>query len=208
MSKSGKTTDELIHAVAGETGEAVREQLEALLRECCNYLPNYYKAMQELLRKYKQLKALAEMEDEYMLLRERDKSITVAPPSGGVPRDIIEVREEKLEARREAYAITMTQFDRLDKIVKMFVDKPEFVVIRMRYFGEDCDGNERPPRERPYTFEDMAADMESAGHEVTVKKLHKWDSGIIKDMVVLMWGVKGAVSLQTPRRFQRDVRNG
>lgn len=204
MSNGSKATDELIRQVAEATGEAVCEKLEALMRECCNCLPNYYKAMQELLRKYKPLKALAEAGDEYMVLREHDKSITVAPPPGGVARDAIDAREEKIEQKRENYARTMTQFDRLERIVELCRPRPEFLTVRLYDFGENLDGTPREPG--PYTFDDMEAELEDAGQPIPRKKLQKWHSGIIRDMVVLMWGVNGAASLQLPRRLHTGLR--
>lgn len=209
MNQTNKTThitEELIHNVADATGDAVRERLESLIRECCSCLPNYYGAMVRLLRSYKALHELAEQEEDYMLLREHDRSITVAPPPGGVPKDLLEVREEKLDAKREAYATSMTQFNRLDTVVRQVSDRPQFRVIRMCYFGEDYHGNQlpiAPDKDRPW--EEIVAEYDDNGDHHDAKTLRTWRNSLVREMVVLMWGVNGALSLEQPRESRRGA---
>lgn len=188
---------DVLCTAADAIGDAVVSKLRAIVTPTDRPMPNYFRAMQDLLRKYKGLKALVAAEDEYLLLRDHDKSVASAPrnKSASCP---IDAWEQRLDAKAESYVRTLTQFDALDHVVQMVSGRPEFVIVRMYYFGEDYSGNDRPPRDRPYTFLDLQCDLEDAGIQLSRKTIQRWHSTIIRDMVTLLWGIDGAVSLQTP----------
>lgn len=188
-----KSIDEIILDTAKVTAsEVVRAQRRAVGA-------NLYRAMERLLRNYKTLARLAASEEDYMLIPERDHSISVAPPPGGVPRDREEIMQDKLDERRASYRRTVEQFNELAAVVRQFADKPEFVVIRMYYFNEDSSGRERGAETRPYSFEEIAEELAVTGLQRSERTLRKWRTDIVRDMTVALFGVDGAVSVEMPR---------
>lgn len=188
-----KSIDEIILDTAKVTAsEVVRAQRRAVGA-------NLYRAMERLLRNYKTLARLAASEEDYMLIPERDHSISVAPPPGGVPRDREEIMQDRIDERRASYRRTVEQFNELDAVVRQFADKPEFIVIRMYYFNEDSSGRERSAEARPYSFEEIAEELAVAGLQRSERTLRKWRTDIVRDMTVALFGVDGAVSVEMPR---------
>ena len=82
---------------------------------------------------------------------------------------------------------------------KPYRDRKEFTVVRMYYFGEDYEGK---PREsgKPYTWEELAFDLEEAGVLKGVKTACRWRNKIVNDMAVCVFGIAAAVSAATYRR--------
>lgn len=162
---------------------------------------NYYRVTERLLRNYKTLKRLVESPDEYGYIPpQRSSSISAAPPSGGV-RDPQEAMEAAIQAREESFSRTKAQFEILHAVVEKFVDRPEFVVIRMCYFGEDAQGNDRPENAGQYSWEEIAEELETAGVRRNEKTLRSWRTKLVQDMTVLLFGIDGAVSVEN-----RDTR--
>ena len=162
---------------------------------------NYYRVTERLLRNYQTLKRLVESPDEYGYIPpQRSSSISAAPPSGGV-RDPQEAMEAAIQAREESFSRTKAQFEILHAVVEKFVDRPEFVVIRMCYFGEDAQGNDRPENAGQYSWEEIAEELETAGVRRNEKTLRSWRTKLVQDMTVLLFGIDGAVSVEN-----RDTR--
>ena len=176
--KTGLITDEvreLINEVARET--ASMAYIDGMGGEV-----NYFRAMESLLFNYKKLAALvADYEaytEEYILDEmKRDKIIS--------------------------YHRTRARFEEIDRVVKLFAERKEFHVIRMYYFGEDAQGNERPAGAEPYTWEAIAAELEEMGLIRDTKSARRWRNKIVNDMAVCMFGKPAEVCVGTYRK-ERD----
>lgn len=86
--------------------------------------------------------------------------------------------------------------------------KPGFIVIRMYYFNEDATGKPRGDA-KPYTFAEIAEELEAVGIQRSEKILRKWRTKIVQDMTVQMWGADGALSVEArePKQGQREADN-
>ncbi len=126
----------IIADAAKKAAEEVVRQQNAVVRS------NHYKDTERLLRNYKAMKRLYDHPEEYPLVPpEKSKSVTVAPPSGSGFRSREDIMDEVIEARLRSYGVSCAQFRWIDDVIKQFENKPEFIVIRMYYFGEDANGN-------------------------------------------------------------------
>ena len=144
------------------------------------------------------LKKLVENVDDYGFVPgERSKSITIAPPPGGMMRDRNEILEEIVADRQVSYERTKARFEEIDSVVQQFADNPEFIVIRMYYFNEDAFGNDRAPDSRPYTFEEISEELAITGLQRSEKTLRSWRTRLVQDMTVTLFGIDGAVSVET-----------
>ena len=169
---------------------------------------NYYRVTERLLRNYKTLKRLVESPDDYGYIPpQRSSSISAAPPSGGV-RDPQDAMDAAIQAREESFSRTKAQFEIVHAVVEKFVDRPEFIVIRMHYFGEDAYGNDRTADAKPYSWEEMAEELDAAGTKRTVKTLRSWRTKLVQDMTVLLFGIDGAVSIEAREQKQRQNEEG
>ena len=181
--------EKIIKATAEETARTV------IQRQRREYGINLYRAMERLLRSYKSLKHLVESANEYCQLPpERSRSVTTAIGGGGV-RDRDDIIEEAMLARTASYERTSARFEELDAVIRQFENREEFIVIRMYYFGEDADGNDRGGA-RALTFEAMSAELASKGVIRTEKTLRTWRTRLVQEMTVLLFGVDGAVSIE------------
>lgn len=170
---------------------------------------NLYRAMERLLRAYPKYKAMQEHPDEYGFLPiGKSKDISVAPPPGSGARDPIDALAEHVDSRASSYDRTMGRFMELEAVVRLFQDKPEFIVIRMYYFNEDAYGKPRGDA-KPYTFTEIAEALEGVGIQRSEKMLRKWRTKIVQDMTVLMFGADGAVSVEArePKQGQKGAQD-
>ena len=157
---------------------------------------NLYRAMERLLKAYPKFKAMHDNPDEYGFLPVgKSKDISVAPPPGSGARDPIEALAEHVDSRASSYDRTMGRFMELEAVIRLFQDKPEFIVIRMYYFNEDANGNSRGDA-KGYTFPEIAEALESVGIQRSEKALRIWRTKLVQDMTVMMFGVDGAVSVE------------
>ena len=67
----------------------------------------------------------------------------------------------------------------------------------MYYFGEDAHGNDRGPDARPYSFEEISEALTTAGIPRSEKTLRTWRTRLVQDMTVLLFGIDGAVSVES-----------
>lgn len=157
---------------------------------------NFYTATESLLRSYPRL--LNQLDEYDMTVRGKSKDISVAPPAGSGVHDWTDVQDEALQARMRSYVRTEAQLENIERAMRQFEDNPYFIVIRMYYFNEDCDGNPIEQTGRPRTMEDIANELEAAewGHARTAKTLSKKKNEIVRDMTVAMFGEAGAVSIE------------
>ena len=134
---------------------------------------------------------------------EHSPPVRVAPASGGMLRSREEIADEIIEERLRSYRVSCAQFRWFDATVRQFQDRPEFVVIRMYYFGEDAYGNDRPADSKRYTFEEIAEELSAAGVERSVKTLRSWRSQLVQEMTVCMFVMDGSLSIGN-RELRKD----
>lgn len=157
---------------------------------------NHYKDTERLLRNYKAMKRLYDHPEEYLLVPpEKSKSVTVAPPPGAGYRSREDIMDEAIETRLRSYGVSCAQFHWLDAVVKQFETKPEFIIIRMYYFDEDAQGNDRPEDSKNYTFEEISEALAEAGLSRSEKTLRTWRSQLVQDMTVCLFVMDGTLSL-------------
>jgi len=148
---------------------------------------NYFKATELLLRNYKELALLVVDAETYMAdaRKERSKSlVTYRSNAGGMPQG--EAEDEAERIRISNYAYTKDRFDEIARVVRVYAGRKEMRVVRMYYFREDADGNERGGEEQDITFEDIAVAL---GKDV--KTVRRWRSRLVNDMAIALFG-KGA----------------
>ena len=191
-SKISEDVRELINEVSRATACAVYENTSGQV--------NYFRAMESLLFNYKKLAALVADYEGYMKveLPEKTTSIVAFSPSSGYKarEDILEeIERDKLAA----YQKTRARFEELEKVVNLFRDRKEFHVVRMYYFGEDAEGNQRPDDAKPYTWEEIAFELTDMGMVRDAKSARRWRNKIVNDMAVCMFGKAAAVGMGTYR---------
>ena len=88
-----------------------------------------------------------------------------------------------------------------------FMDRPEFIVIRMYYWNEDAYGHDRGDA-RAYTWEEIAEELAAAGMDRGISTLCAWRSKLVQDMTVMMFGADGAVSVESREPKQGQPKEG
>lgn len=152
---------------------------------------DWYSVVEQLLEAYKTAKHRVECLADYEFEpRRKDKSISIAPAPGTMVKNFDDVREQAIDERKKSYARTLAQFEEFDSLVQQFNGRKEFVVIRMRYFNEDAEGNELEAGQR-LTMEQIAADL-----NIDVRTARRWRTSIVKEMAAVLGGVDGAISIQ------------
>lgn len=156
---------------------------------------NLYRTTERLLRNYK---AYQHLVDDYSFEPvAKSHDISVAPPPGSGTRDKLDLYEEHVSARRASYERTKARFDEIDAVIRQFADREGFLVIRMYYFNEDAEGNDRGDQ-KPYTFDEISELLQKS-----VRTIRTWRTKLVQDMTVLLFGVDGAVSIEA-----RDPKQG
>ena len=184
-----------INEIIQETAKATASAVVGQQRQ--QRTPNLYRAMERLLRNFPRLKKLVENVEDYGFIpAERSKSITIAPPPGGMPRYRSEVLEDIIAERKMSYERTKARYDEIDAVVRQFADCPEFIVIRMYYFNEDAFGNPRGEA-RPYSFAEISEALAATGLQRSEKTLREWRTKLVQDMTVTLFGIDGAVSVES-----------
>lgn len=200
--KTGLITDEvreLINEVARET--ASMAYIDGMGGEV-----NYFRAMESLLFNYKKLAALVADYEAYTHVELQGRSASISsysPSSGYTYRTEEDILDEMKRDKIISYHRTRARFEEIDRVVKLFAEQKEFHVIRMYYFGEDAQGNERPTGAEPYTWEAIAAELEGMGLIRDAKSARRWRNKIVNDMAVCMFGKPAAVGVGTYRK-ERD----
>lgn len=159
---------------------------------------NYYRIVEKLLYNYKRLEALVRNEEEYLTveLHGRSKSVTVYAPSGGGHeyKTEADIADEVARERLANYERTASNFREVEKVLDLFRARKEFIVIRMYYFNEDADGNERANDAAQYTWEQIALELSERGILRDEKTARRWRNNIINDIAVCMFGKAAAIS--------------
>ena len=192
-SKISEDVRELINEVARATACAAYENMSGPV--------NYFRAMESLLFNYKKLAALVADYEVYMKveLPEKSTSIIAFSPLSGTYKAKEDILEEIERDKLAEYQRTRARFEELEKVVNLFRDRKEFHVVRMYYFGEDAEGNQRPDDAKPYTWEEIAFELSDMGMVRDAKSARRWRNKIVNDMAVCMFGKAAAVGMGTYR---------
>ena len=193
--------------ISEELREAINEAARAgayeAYKDTVGAYVNYFKAMETLLYNYKKLAALVANEEAYCEVEYHAgrKTFAAGRKSTGYYEQKTEadIVAEMQEEKRRQYRETKYGFERLERAINLYRDRKEFTVVRMYYFGEDYEGK---PREsgKPYTWEELAFDLEEVGVLKGVKTACRWRNKIVNDMAVCVFGIAAAVSAATYRR--------
>ena len=194
--KQTELTSELRDAIA----DAARAgALEAYGASTGTYV-NYFKAMETLLFNYKKIEALVADEEGYCEVEYHagKKTFSASPSAKGYyeQKSEADIVEEMQEEKRRRFNETKYGFIKLQKTVKLFENKKEFVVIRLYYFGETVAGEQRQ-QDKAATWEDVTAELSAAGILKEGKTARRWRNKIVNDMAVCLFGVAAAVSAGT-----------
>lgn len=177
--------------------DTAQETVKAIRRESGR---NYYRATERMLFAYKKLAARLANKDEYMQLAGRSKDITIAPSASS--RDRADAIDAALRDREISYMRTQAQYDELYDIIKQFESDPRFIVIRMYYFNEDAQGNDRAEDAQRMTFDEIAYEL--GRNENTVRN---WRTKLVQEITVQLFGLEGALSLESfsATKFEKMV---
>lgn len=200
--KTGLITDEVREPI----NEVARETASMAYIDGMGGEVNYFRAMESLLFNYKKLAALVADYEAYTHVELQDRSASISsysPSSGYTYRTEEDILDEMKRDKIISYHRTRARFEEIDRVVKLFAERKEFHVIRMYYFGEDAQGNERPAGAEPYTWEAIAAELEEMGLIRDAKSARRWRNKIVNDMAVCMFGKPAAVGVGTYRK-ERD----
>lgn len=158
---------------------------------------DHYRIIEKLLYNYKRLETLVKNEEEYLTVEHhgRSKSVVVFMPSGGIRQTEEEVAGEIARERLLHYEKTAANFREVEKVINLFRERKEFIVIRMYYMGEDPDGNARKPSAPQYTWEDIALELSARDILKDEKTARRWRKNLINDMAVCMFGRAGAMTV-------------
>ena len=187
--------------ISEELREAINEAARAgayeAYKDTVGAYVNYFKAMETLLYNYKKLAALVADEEAYCEVEYHAGRKTFAAGSKSTgyyeQKTEADIVAEMQEEKRRQYRETKYGFERLERAINLYRDRKEFTVVRMYYFGEDYEGK---PREsgKPYTWEELAFDLEEVGVLKGVKTACRWRNKIVNDMAVCVFGIAAAVS--------------
>lgn len=158
---------------------------------------NYYRIIEKLLYNYNRLSVLVRNEEEYLTveLHGRSKSVVVYSESGGGQyQSGDDVAEEVARQKLLNYERTAANFREVEKVIDLFRHRKEFAVIRMYYFGEDADGNQRDTAAPQYTWEEIALELSERDILKDAKTARRWRNNIINDIAVCMFGRAAAIS--------------
>ena len=108
------------------------------------------------------------------------------------------------EARKRAYEHEMFRLHETEYAMLPFMDRPEFVVIRMFYFNEDVNGNYRGNDAKRLTWEEIAGELETIGINRSETVIRRWRSSLVREMTVMMFGADGAVSIESRDNAQQQ----
>lgn len=163
---------------------------------------NYFKATETLLFNFRKISKLLENEEEYCAVEYHSgkKSFSYTPTQTGyvARKTEEELAEDMREEKRKQYQETKSGFERLKRTLALFENEPEFVVIRLYYFGENIDGTPRKEPGKP-TWETVAALMEESGTARDPRTLRKWRNKLVNDISVCVFGLPAAIGAGTYR---------
>jgi len=169
---------------------------------------NYYHAMENLLWAYPRRVRLMKHPEEFNFFpKGHSKDISIAPPPGTGVVDKIDAAELYTEGRKRAYEHEMFKLYETEYAMAPFMNRPEFLVIRMFYFNEDAHGNYRGKDAKRLTWEEIAGELETVEIYRSETVIRRWRSSLVREMTVMMFGAVGAASIES-RDNQKYDRKG
>ena len=198
-----RTTDEIIYKAAEEGARKV------LSLQRNQQSVNHYRAMEDLLRAYPKRVRMMEHPEEFEFFRGgRSKDISIAPPPGTGIVDKIDAAEMYTESRKRAYEHELFRLRETEYAIAPFIHQPDFIIIRMVYFGEDVHGNYRGDDARPYSIEEIIEALRSVGITWAERTIRHKRSKLVRAMTVMMFGVDGALSIESRIYSRNDNKKG
>jgi hypothetical protein len=141
------------------------------------------------------LKRLISDKEKYIRVESKERSKSIVginyDPSFKSKEDIIKEMERE---RESMFDKTLSELRRLEEVIELFKDRKEFIVVRMYYFNEDVDGNNRNEDEEKNTFMDIGIDL-----GIDEKTVRRWRNNIVNDIAVCLFGIEAAISSGTLR---------
>lgn len=181
----------VLDIIAAAVKEATQQTAAALQQE-----RNYFKITEKLLYSYPTIRHIVSDKVTYTRVefQEKSKSVVRFNPSGQWKsrEDIIEDMEREKEAE---YDTTLKDFRRIEKVIRQFEDRKEFIVVRMYYFNENADGTPKAADAPQATWEELS---EEIGKEI--KTLSRWRNNIVNDMAICLFGIEAAIQQGTERK--------
>lgn len=201
--KTGLITEEVRDLI----NEVARVTISEVCADNAGSEVNYFRAMESLLYNYNKLAALVADYEEYtrVELKGKSNSIVAFSPSGsGQYKTQEDILDELTHDKALSYHRTRARFDEVDRVVQLFADRKEFVVVRMYYFGQDATGQPRPAEATTYTWEEIAGELSDLGIIRDAKSARRWRNKIVNDMAVCMFGKAAAISAGVRRKERRN----
>lgn len=196
MSNSSASVSPDIRAIIQETVEATLSQIKIGNRKD-EYI-NYFSAMEKLLYAYPALKALVANKQEYIDVEYQYKSKDIVQTQvNGTYRD--DPEEIFKEQRQNSFERTRDHYGEVDQVIRQFRHLKKFNVIRMYYFNEDAQGNQRDTDAPKMTWEDVAWDLSEIGIVIDEKTARRWKNDMIRQMMVVMFGPDAAAYAATKK---------
>lgn len=165
---------------------------------------NHYRAMERLLRAYKNMKRMEANPEEYGFFPTgKSHDISVAPPPGLGLRDKVEINELFVQSKENSFVRSMTRFAELDAVVRLFEKRSEFIIIRMYYFNEDENGEDRGLDAKQYTFTEISDQLHNIGIDWSERACRYRRANLVRDMTVQLFGIDGALSIESRENTQQ-----
>lgn len=169
---------------------------------------DFYRTTEKLLFAYPKLKRICEDPEQYGFFPSgKAHDIIVMPSSGSGVVDKVDITQAYIDARLKSYVRTVTRFTELDAVVRLYDNQPRFRLIRMYYFNEDVNGNDRGDDAKRYTWLDIEIELTEIGINATESTLRHWRNDFVREMTVLLFGIPGALSLETSVSKDRKTKS-
>ncbi len=169
---------------------------------------DFFRTTEKLLFAYPRLKRICEDPEQYGFFPSgKAHDIIVMPPSGSGIVDKVDITQAYIDARLKSYVRTVTRFTELDAVVRLYDNQPRFRLIRMYYFNEDVNGNDRGDNAKRYTWLDIELELTESGINATESTLRHWRNDFVREMTVLLFGIPGALSLETTVKNDRKTKS-
>lgn len=207
MDKEQKPKKKSLDEIIDDAAERGARKLWTLQRQ--EQITNHYRAMEDCLRAYPKRLRIMQHPEEFEFFRAgRSKDISIAPPPGTGVVDKIDAAVMYTEARKKAYEHELSLLHETEYAMAPFWDREGFIIIRMYYFNQDEHGQERATDARPYTFPEIADALRNIGIEWSEKAVRRRRTKLVQDMTVMMFGVDGALSVESREQKQKKEVEG
>ena len=198
MGNANAVVTQDIRAIIIETVEATLSQNKIGNRKE-EYI-NYFSAMEKVLYAYPALKALVANRHAYINVEYHYKSKDIVKTNGNGSYQKIDDPGELFKVQRQnSFERTRERFEEVDQVIRQFRHMKKFNVIRMYYFNEDAQGNQRDTEAPKLTWEDVAWDLSEIGIVIDEKTARRWKNDMVRQMMVVMFGPDAAAYAATKK---------